>query len=213
MFLDITKTCADALRDHALDSYGIKLKASHAHEIVALLFNYKSRAALLADTDYPITKLNDAMFIVHDPSPCNTGYVEQRLKDFGYDLLNSFQLADCFRAVFQSDKELAGKIHVNFREVSIHVAEQYLHQTLKTLGIAPASIDWQIEGDLYNWGPNGDANLTADVTYRSDAGEPLRYTSYSIHLPRLSANLGYGPPKVVETFYAGRARKLDFSAA
>lgn len=77
MKLDITKACADSLRAFTQNNYGIKLKSSHAHELVAAYLVYSSRAALLADESYPITKLMDAEIIILNPPIL---FVDHRLK-------------------------------------------------------------------------------------------------------------------------------------
>lgn len=204
----ITKLCADSLRTFTDDTYGIKLKASHAHEIVAALFGYKSRAALLADTTLPLSQLPRAEFIIHDPTPCNTGFVDQRLKDFGYSM-NAFHLADHFRTTLGAETWIKDKLYLSFREVAIHVAEQRLNRQLKMLGVSRDAFGLDVDGNMLCWAENGDAILTADATYFTDNNEKLRYSSYSITIPRSSANLGYGEPsKVEEVLYAGQARRL-----
>jgi hypothetical protein len=59
-----SKLCADHLRA-TLDSSST-LKASHARELAAAYFGYKSHAALLADTRYPIVNLTDASILIPD---------------------------------------------------------------------------------------------------------------------------------------------------
>ena len=61
----VSKLCADHLRVYA-DARGIKLKAAHAHELVAAFFGYNSRAALLAEQAYPLDHLEDAQLLVPD---------------------------------------------------------------------------------------------------------------------------------------------------
>gem|GEM_PF-977287 len=73
----ITKLCADSLRSFTQDNFGIALKSSHAHELVAAYFGYCSRAALLADTSCPITDLEKAEFIVLTP----TARIKERRKN------------------------------------------------------------------------------------------------------------------------------------
>lgn len=67
MKLDITKACADSLRAFTQNNYGIQLKSSHAHELVAAYFGYSSRAALLAEKQCPIVNLTDADIIILNP--------------------------------------------------------------------------------------------------------------------------------------------------
>ncbi len=47
MNLEITKACADSLRAFTQNNYGIQLKSSHTHELVAAYFGYSSNATIL----------------------------------------------------------------------------------------------------------------------------------------------------------------------
>jgi hypothetical protein len=58
------------------NNFGIQLKSSHVHELVAAYFGYASRAALIADTQCPFGKLKDAEIIILKPS---APLVDQRL--------------------------------------------------------------------------------------------------------------------------------------
>jgi len=49
---DLSKLCADFLRASYKSQTLGKLKASHARELVAAFFGYKSHAALLAEKNY-----------------------------------------------------------------------------------------------------------------------------------------------------------------
>ncbi len=61
---DITKACADYLR---LSLYTDKeIGSSHAHELVAAFFAYSSKAALLADTTFPIERLEKSKVLIPD---------------------------------------------------------------------------------------------------------------------------------------------------
>jgi len=64
---DISKLCADSLRALANEKYGTKLKSAHAHELVAAYFGYRSKNALLADENYPISALAQAEIVVTMP--------------------------------------------------------------------------------------------------------------------------------------------------
>lgn len=74
---DLPKICADSLRDDVREKYGVKLKASHAHELVAAYFGYKSRNAMLADTEYPVSKLPHAEFVVMTPD----SFIDERRRN------------------------------------------------------------------------------------------------------------------------------------
>jgi hypothetical protein len=68
MQLEITKRCADSLRSFSQNNFGIQIKSSHAHELVAAYMGYSSRAALLADSKCPITNLRRADILVLTPT-------------------------------------------------------------------------------------------------------------------------------------------------
>ena len=65
------------MRSFSQHNFGIQLKSSHAHEIVAAYMGYSSRAALLADTKCPITNLRQAEFLVLTP----TAPIKERRKE------------------------------------------------------------------------------------------------------------------------------------
>ncbi len=64
--MTISKECTDFLRDHHMTSYGQKLKATHAREIVAAFFGYKSHAAQLAETQFPLSEIEVANILAPD---------------------------------------------------------------------------------------------------------------------------------------------------
>src|SRR5258708_13565794 len=68
MQLEITKRCADSLRSFSQTKFGIQIKSSHAHELVAAYMGYSSRAAMLADAKCPITNLRQANVLVLTPT-------------------------------------------------------------------------------------------------------------------------------------------------
>ena len=63
---DVSKLCSDFLRNSCASETGAKLKAAHARELVAAFFGYKSHAALLAESDYPLTRLEETKILVPD---------------------------------------------------------------------------------------------------------------------------------------------------
>ena len=205
----VTKLCADSLRSFTLENYGIKLKAAHAHELVAMFLGYKSKNAMLADTIRPLENLKKAEFIVFDPSPQNSGYIDQKLKDFGYQCLHAFHLTDCFYSTLRNEKLIKSKIQVSLREVAIQIGEQCLNQRLNALIIGSNSMEWDIDGDMLYWTDKGEALLEARVGYETSTGERYRYSKYKIHLRRIAANLGYGDPQIEETTYSGDAAKYS----
>ncbi|RDE61005.1 hypothetical protein [Aeromonas veronii] len=66
MSIDLSKLCADFLRQHHISQSTERLKASHARELTAAFFGYKSHAALMAENTYPLVQLKGAYFFVPD---------------------------------------------------------------------------------------------------------------------------------------------------
>jgi len=90
---EITKLCADSLRAFTSENYGIQLKSSHAHELVAAYFGYASRAALLADIEHPISAIQVAPYFILSP----TARIEERrkqLEDLPLGLPDSYVLGE-----------------------------------------------------------------------------------------------------------------------
>jgi hypothetical protein len=123
MQLDITKRCADSLREFSQNNFGVQIKSSHAHEIVAAYMGYASRAALLADTLHPITNLRQATLLVLRPTPM----IKERCKE-----LNALpenlpdNLAEGVYQPLYDEKWILHKIWPTFEELGKALAEQHL---------------------------------------------------------------------------------------
>ena len=100
---DISKNCADSLRTFTKEKYNIKLKAAHAHELVAAYFGYSSKNAMLADTKYPISNLGQAEIVVMMPD----SFIDQRrnnLQDLSPELPDSYTLGEAIYTALFSDE-------------------------------------------------------------------------------------------------------------
>lgn len=112
---DITKICVDSLRKSVNDNHGIKLGAAHAHELVAAYFGYKSRAALLADTKYPLNKLGIAQIFVMTPD----AFIDQRrteLEGLPQGLPDSYTLGESVYVPLFSDEYWGASPYPPFRD-------------------------------------------------------------------------------------------------
>ncbi|WP_374950054.1 YozE family protein [Mucilaginibacter sp.] len=119
----ITKLCADSLRAFCLNKFGIQLKSSHAHELVAAYFGYASRAALLADTKGSIGNLRDAEFIVLTP----TAQIRERrskLNGLPQDLPED--LAEGVYLTLYDEKLILHSVWPTLEELGKALADQYL---------------------------------------------------------------------------------------
>lgn len=205
---DITKLCADSLRSYLNDTHGIKLKSGHAHEIVAAFFGYKSKIALLADKQYPLSNLEKAEFILLNPP---TPFVDQRIRSLDAlpaNLPPSYILAEGIYAVITDNKALLEKIQPTFRDLAISLAKERLDQHIGHWRMNPAP-QWITDVEMET--TEAEVLLTVNFSYPTDTGKRSRYSKVDIKLPRIAGNIGYGRPEVMPTFYSGQFRDPDFN--
>lgn len=140
--MSIAKLCADQLRVIS-NNYGVKLKSSHAHELVAAFFGYKSKAALLSDTLASIENIRQAQTFVLIPSP----FIEERRKcliDLPSDLPDTYTLGEEMFTFLAAQKMLVANSFASW----VHLAEALTNEYL------------QINGNLIlpkNFGPTENA--------------------------------------------------------
>lgn len=208
MKLEITKACADSLRTFIQNNYGIQLKSSHAHELVAAYLGYSSRAALLADKVCPIDNLNDAEIIVLSG---RTHFVEQRLKtleNLPAGLPSSDILIEGICAPIIASEEFSGKIWANLYEVAIAYADQRAFENMRMMGMDPKELDFLISFDLKTI--ETDMLMTVIYDFPARAKKPQRHSSVKVTLPRIAGGIGFGQPKVLPTFYSGHMVDPDY---
>lgn len=211
MKFEITKACADSLRTFTQKNYGIQLKSSHAHELVAACFGYSSRAALIADNKCPIGTLKDAeLIILNHP----TQLIEKRLKtleNLPSGLPSSDILAESVYVPITTNEQLSEKVWKDFHDVATAYADDRAFDNMKMMGMGgfdQRELDWLIQVDIKTM--ENDVLLTVTYDYPAKANKPMRHASVAVTLPRISGNIGYGEPKVLPTFYNGHMSDPDF---
>ena len=190
---DITKLCADSLRAFTLNNYGIKLKSTHAHELVATFFGYQSRAALLADTKYPLSNLRQASILVLAP----TAPIDQRrqcLEGLSPDLPDTYTLGEGAYSGLIAEKWLLSVPWPTFELLAKFLADEYLRQQkMENIYRAPVREGVKIEREddsvrlivlrFYQL-------ITGSVTVRE-----VNVTT-AIVLPRVAGHIGYANPEI-----------------
>ncbi len=207
MKLDITKACADSLRAFTQNNYGIQLKSSHAHELVAAYFGYASRAALIADKQWPIGNLTDAEIVILKPS---TPLIDQRLRSLeklSSKLPPSDILAKGVYAPIVADEQFSGKIWPGFHEVAIALIEERA-QTFEMFGTNLKGTD--SIADLVIKTTESEVLMTVTFNYPANAKKPLRHSAVEITLSRIAGGIGYSKTKVLPIFYSGNFSDPDF---
>lgn len=191
----ITKICADNLRT-VCNNHGVKLKASHAHELVASFFGYKSKAALLADTKHPISNLRQASIIMLAP----TDPIEQRrknLQDLPVNLPDNYTLSEWVYTPLLKEKWIVNNIWSHHEQLAKFFADEYLRKN-------------QMQTTYYN--PVGEGvNLDVEESYirlivKRFYQMPLRnqfegmvYEANiitTILLNRIAGHIGYATPEI-----------------
>lgn len=208
MKLDITKACADSLRAFTQNNYGIQLKSSHAHELVAAYFGYSSRAALLAEKQCPIVNLTDADIIILNPP---TLFVDERLKSLEQlppTLPPSNILAEGVYAPIVADEQFSGRICPGFHEAAMALAAERAFENIRMMGMNPKELDW-ITDVIINI-KEFDVLITVIFDYPAKANKPLRHSKVEIILHRIAGDIGYVNLEVKPTFYHGHMTNADF---
>ena len=206
--LEIPKLCADSLRTFTNSKYGIKLKAAHAHELVAAYFGYASKNAMLADSKYSIANLNRADVVVMTPDDD----IEKRKKDLeGL----SPQLPDTYT--------LGEPIYASLFTDELWTSNQPPFRSFKTLAkyLCENSDNYKSVFKFYTNVPmehfvevNDEKDvvtLTVVHTYRGSAGEQLGAGQTTIRLNRVAGRIGFSNPQMsVEKWTGGARESLGF---
>lgn len=117
-----SKFCADSLRRYFL-SKSIKLKPTHAHELVAAFFGYKSHAALLMDKLYPISELEAAQILVPDLNLMDER--RQDLKGLPPELPETRDIAGVIISALETERYFLGEIWL-YSSFTDYISEVYL---------------------------------------------------------------------------------------
>lgn len=118
------KRCADTLRVFS-ENQGIKLKASHAHEIVAAFFGYKSKAAMDTDNTCSMDNLSQASIYVLTPS----ALIDSRrecLEDLPSGMLDTYTLNEALIPVIA--QAYRGRIFASFTDLTEVLTSEYLQK-------------------------------------------------------------------------------------
>ena len=206
---NITKLCADSLRAFLNSNYGIRLKSGHAHEITAAVFGYKSRIALLADRSFPMSRLDQAEFILLLPDSQLLDQRLQCLEGLPDDLPSVDILTEAIYSVITNDPALSEKVQPSFHVLAKLLAGEPLHEKLKMFGLSPKDFNWEV--NVESEPGLSDVVMTVSLDYLTDSGGRNRYGKVDVKLSRIAGNIGYGAPEVHPTFYTGQFRDPDFN--
>lgn len=192
----IVKFCADDLRTFINNNYSTKLKASHAHELVAAFFGYKSNAALLADIIAPISNLPQANNIVLAPSKP----IDERrktLQDLPFELPENHVLGEIIYSTLLSNKCLLSPPWAACEPLALYLADEYLReQKMDKFYRDPVREGVSIENT------DNHKHLLVSRFYQLPIANATTFMvseieiTTSIKLPLIAGRIGYGKPEI-----------------
>ena len=200
----ISKICADSLRTLANEDYGTKLKAAHAHELVAAYFGYRSKNALLADENYPISALAQAEIVVTMPDD----FFNRRrtnIQELSSDLPDNSILYKAIRTALAANECLKSPFPL-FSDF-----EKLARSLLARSSQYDAAFYFHREIPIDHFVSVEDAEdyvlLTVVHAHAPQSEESLAEGYTTITLPRVAGRIGFGAPELMPTAFTGGARK------
>ncbi|RSO55917.1 hypothetical protein EA756_12275 [Acinetobacter lactucae] len=123
MNIDLSKLCADFLRQNHATQSTEKLKASHARELVAAFFGYKSHAALMAEKIYPLDQLDEASIFIPDIPLMNDR--RSKLNGLPNDLTQSIDIAKYLSDMLTDEGLCGGEVWL-YEKLETYISEVLL---------------------------------------------------------------------------------------
>jgi len=201
---NVSKLCADSLRTFIDRKYGAKLKAAHAHELVAAYFGYPSKNALLADTKYPINNLAQAEVIVMIPDEV-IDRRRKKLQGLPSELPDSYTLGEAVYTSLFSDERWASQ-YPPFK--SFEKLAQFLVENNDTYHhVFRFSRDIPVHHYVNIKTSENDVLLSVIHSCRTSTGEMRGHGETTIILPRVAGRIGFREPKVTIAQWTGSARR------
>lgn len=200
---DISKLCADSLRALVNEKYGTKLKSAHAHELVAAYFGYRSKNALLADENYPISALAQAEIVVTMPDE----FFNKRrmdLQELSSDLPDNSDLYQTIHSTLVTNKLLMGPFPpvCDFEKLAISLlrrSPQY--------DAAFSFFDVPLDHFVAVEDEDNNVLLTVSHAYAPQSEDSLAEGRTTISLPRVAGRIGFGRPELMPERWTGVRRK------
>ena len=206
MSQDISKICVDSLRNFVHEKYHIKLKAAHAHELVAAFIGYRSKNTMLADTKYPISNLDQAEIIVMSPDD-DIDQRRKNLQGLSSELPDSYTLGEAVYTSLLSDEGWASQYPPfrGFEKLAKFLVENNdaYQSVFKFYRDIPMHHIVEVNDE------EGGVTLTVLHSHRTSTGKMHGVGKTTIKLRRVAGRIGYGKPQVsVERWTAGARRIL-----
>ncbi len=203
---EISKKCADSLRSFTKENYDIKLKAAHAHELVAAYFGYKSKNSMLADVRFPISRLEEADIIVMiDDSEINNR--RDDLQCISDSLPDSYKLGEPFYTALFSDFSLYKSNYPPFRNYK-SFTQFYIENSKRWNSIFKQIVDIKLDHIVEVDSQKDFVKISVIHTSKNSSNEYLELGETNLTLERVAGRIGYKEPKMDIIQKSGKARRL-----
>jgi hypothetical protein len=191
----ITKLCAQHLCAF-VNNHGSKLKSTDAHEIVAAILGYNTRATMLADEKFHLYNLANANIIVM-PTIQSIELRLRTLTNLLYNLPSIRTLSDVVYDVLKSEGLIHVKIWSSFEEMAPTLVYNEFPLILKNIKPAPSLDNLKVEVSkeyIYLYLSRKHEKVDPLDKYRGSTSHEDICTS--IYLNRIAAHIGYAKPTI-----------------
>ncbi len=178
----IAKICADHLRVFSRQN-GVNLKSSHAHEIVAAFFGYKSKAAMLADKECSVENVGQAKVLVQ----VLADFIEQRIQCLD-NLPTDGVRADriCKELVTFLELKLSYRFFETWQQLSEYFTKMYLKEHKDWV----LPLNFRLQEDVSNIFDCPQREFSPEVKITGSGVELIVANSYSIsNVPRFQGDI------------------------
>lgn len=203
--LNIQKICADSLRTYTQTNYKVKLKASHAHELVAAYFGYNSKNALLADERYSVNRVSDATIFIMVPVESINKRISS-FNDFALESPDIYSLGDAVYAPLLANNSLYRSEYPPFRSFNLF-AKNHIENSQRWNDhfkkIVQVKLDHIVEVKHFI----ESVEIVIVHTSKISDVEYIAIGKTTLVLPRVVGGIGFLNPEVKIESWSGQARK------
>ncbi len=202
---NIQKKCVDSLRTFTQENFNIKIKASHAHELVAAYFGYNSKNALIADKKYSLSRISEAAVFVMVPDE----FVDNRIsdfKDFSLNMADVYSLGEAIYTPLFADISVYKSEYPPFKNFDLF-AKYYLENNQRWNDhfqkLGKFKLDHIVDVKQYD-------ELVEIVVIHTSKKSDVDYVGIgktTLTLPRVVGKIGFLKPEMKLESWSGQARK------
>ncbi len=194
----VSKVASDQLRVSASYS-GVKLKPTHAHELIAAMFGYGSHAALLADTASPVDSLSMADWLIPDIGRMDsrrkslTGLPQLgSSKDLAMSAIEALRSAGYFKGgVLGLEQDLSSDVvEVLLPKLECELSDDVSSATAETNAEYGDDIDWDYDVEVTR--ATGYVSIRASGTLTGEM-DPEADRMYSGHVLDITVRVDLDP--------------------